>query len=144
MSEACSFLTRLIRSRLALETTNFLHRIRDDSERWIPYDKWFKSLDAHDTIITFNYDDVVEHVAERVGRAYPPRGKSVCLEYRSNRPQLIKLHGSVDLFQNSKEPTEIFAASHRNRSHYANCLLDHDVVLGTPVARTQWLVGFAI
>jgi hypothetical protein len=65
-------------------------------EKWNPYCHWAKRLlEDCDTVISFNYDRVVEAVTAREGRPLdflldstpePPR----------NAPKLLKLHGSVD------------------------------------------------
>ena len=92
---------RVIRIRLAISTTFFLDRIPDDSERWLPYLKWFRSLTTNDIIITFNYDRVVEKCAEMTGRSYfstdmVDRTPMELINPSPGMPKLLKLHGSAD------------------------------------------------
>ncbi|QDV26657.1 SIR2 family protein [Aureliella helgolandensis] len=87
-----------VRARLALETSYFVHQIPKSSERWVPYVEWFKQLTSNDTIISFNYDPVVELAAEFSERPYIEEeliGNLDCyLSPNSNMPKLLKLHGS--------------------------------------------------
>jgi hypothetical protein len=96
------------RIRLGLESNHFLRCVPEDSERWIPYDRWFRGLGKNDTIVTLNYDLLVETVASRGKRAFPggelkTRDDLLLVdellnqnENHSDLPMLFKLHGSVD------------------------------------------------
>ena len=90
------------RLRLAIDTREFLTQIPDDSERFEPYKRWFVSLSSEDAILTFNYDPVVEKVAELVGRGYlppqinPPPTVQCLVNPSDDLPPLLKLHGSTD------------------------------------------------
>jgi hypothetical protein len=96
------------RIRLGLESSHFLGCVPEDSERWKPYDLWFRRLGKNDTIITLNYDLLVETVASRGNRAFPggelKTREDLLLvdellnqnENHSDLPMLCKLHGSVD------------------------------------------------
>lgn len=62
-------------------------------ERALPYVAWGDSLNEHDTILSFNYDTVVEDIACRKGI------NVFAVEEQEPAPALatlIKLHGSVD------------------------------------------------
>jgi hypothetical protein len=63
-----------------------------DTERWGPYRRWAENLrKVATTVVTFNYDRVVESVV--------PHGWVACKEYVtgwSKQPCVLKLHGSVD------------------------------------------------
>ncbi len=91
-------LNRLIRVRLAMSTLLFLEIVPDESERWSPYKRWFSGLTKDDTILTFNYDNVVERAAELAGRPYYD-SKQTCnptlLMDSADNPALLKLHGSA-------------------------------------------------
>lgn len=63
------------------------------SERARPYVDWGDSLNENDTILSFNYDTVVEDIACRRGVTVLGVGDSEDIQ---GRPTLIKLHGSVD------------------------------------------------
>jgi hypothetical protein len=75
-------------------------------EAWSPYISWGKRLDAgHDSIITFNYDTVLEKLGEskeaplinRKGVLDPASGSA------SGYVPIYKLHGSVDWFFNAHD-----------------------------------------
>lgn len=88
----CGYLAK----RLAIETSDFLQHVPKESERWIPYDNWAKDLTKDDSIITFNYDLLVERVFNRKGLSlYRPTGQP---SSNDSDPKLFKLHGSNDWF----------------------------------------------
>jgi hypothetical protein len=68
---------------VAIATSFFVDRVRDGAalpEAWAPYTSWMSSLTEQDSILTFNYDRVVEELIKRTGR----------------RPgHFVKLHGDV-------------------------------------------------
>jgi hypothetical protein len=101
--------------RLGLETSHFVNITPPGSERWIPYDNWFHRLGKSDTIITLNYDLLVESLALRANRPFHERRFNGRDELRlvdelldqnekhPDLPMLCKLHGSVDwIVQNGK------------------------------------------
>lgn len=71
---------------------NIQHR-----EPWAPYRQWVRRLRAYDTVVTFNYDLVVETL--RFGSANNARMVAVDLPGEPyvphDSPRLLKLHGSV-------------------------------------------------
>ncbi len=79
------------RRLLAAECCAFLEGAEPATERWSPYRKWLQNVvGKDDTLITFNYDLVVEKVADRIERP---------LQYDagvSSALPLLKLHGSVN------------------------------------------------
>jgi hypothetical protein len=96
------------RIRLALETNHMVTTTSENSERWLPFERWFRGLGKTDSIISLNYDLLVETVAKKIGRPFPGRDfykqddiasveelLSENLEH-ANLPLLCKLHGSVD------------------------------------------------
>lgn len=98
MSNKIEDINRWIRIRLAIETSIFLWELPDHSERWDPYKSWFESLSESDTVLTFNYDPVVEKSASLVGRSYLKSNSTVSALTSPNpgMPPLLKLHGSCD------------------------------------------------
>ena len=84
---------------LAAETCCFLEKANLDHERWAPYLKWARTLSSNDTVITFNYDRVLELLAQRETLWIPAPAD---IEKRSDygfperAPTVLKLHGSVD------------------------------------------------
>lgn len=67
---------------MAIATSAFVVRFQEDRiipERWLTYMHWIKSLTPDDTIVSFNYDRVVEELRIKSGSFGDP----------------IKLHGTV-------------------------------------------------
>jgi len=67
-------------------------------ERWSPYARWAKKLDANDVVLSFNYDRVVERASkEQIVPARPrQQGEKIYDLFEPGCPWFIKLHGSVD------------------------------------------------
>lgn len=87
-------LSRVAKRLVAGTCSAFLVGADLETERWEPFVKWAKSLGANDTIISFNYDCVVEflnkvskniHVVRLGGDQSNP-----------GHARLLKLHGSVN------------------------------------------------
>ena len=78
-----------------------------EGEDWQPYVDWAKTLTPHDTIITFNYDMVLEHLASETGSGlqrgsfiepqdWRLAGKAKDKRAVFNLTRVYKLHGSVN------------------------------------------------
>lgn len=94
------------RRRMAAECSYFLEGADLSSERWHPYVSWARQLNAFDTVLCFNYDLVLDLLAE----AHPRRLKVVeparavgTIAGRKRRKLLVggpalalKLHGSLN------------------------------------------------
>jgi SIR2-like domain len=73
------------------------------------YLEFAKRLDPHDTVITFNYDSLLERALDIVGKSYrlfPTRYKSVSehsgtVDTDRDEVVVLKVHGSVDWFDRS-------------------------------------------
>jgi hypothetical protein len=66
-------------------------------ERWIPYKHWASSLTCNDTLVSFNYDTVVETVCPMADVVTGVRGPDQHRSWeKTNNPILLKLHGSID------------------------------------------------
>lgn len=77
---AYSDLRKRVRFYAAIATSHFVDRIQGDlPEGWHPFERWIDSLQEHDAIISFNYDRVIEELANRA----------------SKQVRLTKLHGTV-------------------------------------------------
>lgn len=104
-------LTAMAKRMVAASCCTFLQGIDSKNarskERWQPYLQWLRRLGSNDSILTFNYDRVIELLEPIVGNT--PRKVHVCeaqdtLDARddedeahaANLPLLYKLHGSVD------------------------------------------------
>jgi hypothetical protein len=71
-------------------------RADPNTEKWAPYKRWLSSLGQHDSIITFNYDMVIETLAramnfDRLATVLPGGGFA-----GAPKVNLLKLHGSVN------------------------------------------------
>jgi SIR2-like protein len=88
-------LRQVAKRLLALECAGFLRGADPTAEVWQPYDRWYDLLEAEDTVITFNYDRVLEMLNRRsrklqfnlVGEPWPEG---------QQQTEVLKLHGSVD------------------------------------------------
>lgn len=69
-----------------------------EKERWNPYLRWFRHLGDNDTLITFNYDSVVELLSDDGGQCVNVEGISPATSAGAG-PLLCKLHGSTDWFE---------------------------------------------
>lgn len=69
------------------------------SERWSPYRAWAKQLRPNDTVLTFNYDEVPERLADETSmlRVVLPHEAALAAEGTDTggRALILKLHGSV-------------------------------------------------
>jgi len=95
------------RRLLAAECAAFSKGADPDSETWEPYRLWFKGLTGEDTIITFNYDRVLEMLNETGENS---SGLHVAVPGDTEMhggPRVFKLHGSVDWQWTGKELWQI-------------------------------------
>ncbi len=82
------------RSMVAAECSAFLVDADPRTERWEPYVRWFQTLGPCDTVITFNYDRVIEKLeAHSPGKIHIATPGNPCPKERT---AVLKLHGSVD------------------------------------------------
>lgn len=142
-----SNLIRLIRVRLAMSTLLFLEIIPDESERWTPYKRWFASLTKDDTILTFNYDNVVERAAELAGHEYYNALKTTHPQKLMNsvrNPDLLKLHGSAT-WVTSGELKSISLEEIECRRYYWPQVIDDPkfkIMIGTPgLSKSRFAAG---
>src|SRR6185436_12056901 len=84
-----------VRRALAAQCSQFWRIANTRGERWSPYRTWVKRLEAqHDTLVSFNYDCVVEQAAQAAGGRV-----TALLPGEPASPasvKLLKLHGSVN------------------------------------------------
>ena len=92
-----------VRRALAFEASRFLRNVRgEDDERWKPYRDWAKSLSPeHDSIVTFNYDTLLETLGKPFHVVMPPSmaGPDGVVPDRTvpnGTVPVFKLHGSAD------------------------------------------------
>jgi hypothetical protein len=76
---------------------HFTHDADVSEERWEPYLKWARQLNGDHTIITFNYDLVLETLASQNTRISVPALDEVDLDsLPKGNAKVYKLHGSLD------------------------------------------------
>lgn len=100
-----------LRRALAAECAAFLMELDDDEEIWQPYLAWAGSLEpGRDTVISFNYDLVLEKLAARPGSKLRVLLPSECPQGPKQLPRdvvpVFKLHGSVDWQKNQAGQVE--------------------------------------
>ena len=128
------------RKIVAAECCEFLRQVTARSERAKPYVHWLHQLGktSQDTIVSFNYDCVVEKLSKGVNREVLVAGVDGEIEAQEHRsktmgsPLLIKLHGSVDWERNTT-PDNGHAFPFR-RSSDAEYAANNVGVLSTPGA----------
>ena len=98
-------LSKMTKRMVAASCCGFLDGVtpenaREDKERWIPYKSWLACLNADDSILTFNYDLVVEMLQPQVGNGikavHIASGDDDSIARAMRLPLLYKLHGSVN------------------------------------------------
>jgi hypothetical protein len=93
-------LDRVTRRALAAQTAEFLLDLDQQDERWRPYRDWVSTLQPmHDTVISLNYDLVLEGLGgDRLAIPLPHEAQAL----PNNRVPVLKLHGSIDWKQGGK------------------------------------------
>lgn len=82
------------RRLLAAECSAFLASADPRTERWSPYVNWARYLEPNDVVVTFNYDRVLELIADTVPDKFDfavPGQKP-----EPKRVRVLHLHGCVD------------------------------------------------
>ena len=111
---------------MAAECCTFYKDADPESEKWQPYRRWVRELGEGDSVITFNYDCVVEEVAKAAGvqnaltvamPGQPLPAKSI---------PLLKLHGSVDWRLSGGQ---VMQSGH---PHYALVGREGEIVIASP------------
>jgi hypothetical protein len=98
---------------VAAECSLFTFENAQQMEKWGPYFTWARRLTAEDCVVTFNYDRVLEILADDNNTKLSTESV-VAGQYHSDRVQaskcaeIIKLHGSVDwtFTKGSRPPAE--------------------------------------
>ncbi len=100
-----------VRRALAAECAAFLRDLDGKEEIWHPYRKWASSLDPQwDTVISFNYDRVLEELAADHKSKLKILLPCECPKVPDDQTKppldvvpVLKLHGSVDWKKNDSE-----------------------------------------
>jgi hypothetical protein len=86
---------------MVAECCAFLKDANPNMEKWQPYRTWSKQLHPEDAVITFNYDRVLEELAEVGGNLEVMIPGQATKEL--SRAPVFKLHGSVDWRRDEKD-----------------------------------------
>jgi hypothetical protein len=124
-------LYRFIKSQIAFETHRFLAEIHHHSERWEPFDLWFRDLSSKDSVLTTNYDLVFEELNDRL--LWANKNPMVPLPYHGKPrskltdfgPAFLKLHGSLSWHFSDSEVFETYPIR-------VNDLHTRNVAIGLP------------
>lgn len=94
---------------VAAECSTYTHNVDTRTETWEPYRDWRNLLDANDTIVTFNYDMVLEKLMTHAGpfdhTSFMRPGHTV--QRNATAATVIKLHGSVNWAIPDNAPSRI-------------------------------------
>jgi hypothetical protein len=132
----CNKLRAAARRLIAAECSAFLEGADIRREQWDPFRGWAKQLDSNDTIISFNYDRVLEMLRDDPAQPAPIY---VFLPDEQGRddPELIrgkcpvyKLHGSVDWKKHSHNGKVALEAT--KDDHFALACPDTELAIATP------------
>jgi hypothetical protein len=110
---------------LAAECCQFLVAADLTSEGWDPYRRWAQRIETDDTVISFNYDLVVEKAMAQIGHDARLQVVFPGDERDASRVSLLKLHGSVDWRCSGSKYT-------REREDFALIGVDGEIVIGSP------------
>ena len=84
------------RRLMGAECCSFLHEVDTAEERWQPFIDWAGALTDDDTVITFNYDRVIEMCQARRTMVILPGSDQMGEAKAAKCCPILKLHGSVD------------------------------------------------
>jgi hypothetical protein len=113
---------------IAAECTAFIDVTQPEAERWTPYHDWAKAVSTTDSILTFNYDRVLEIL----GRfdTLKPGGDFQGRHDHKGMAQVLKLHGSVD-WKRTEQAGKVTYETTPN-PHYALTCPDAELAIATP------------
>jgi hypothetical protein len=102
---------------LAAECDVFRHGKEVSGERWDPYQTWAKSLGRHDTVLTFNYDIMLDLLSRSLPKekAFWIPDPQDLLEAGGDKldcPTVLKLHGSINWLREGRK----FLRADRNKA----------------------------
>jgi hypothetical protein len=114
------------RRLVAAECCGFLEDADVTSERWASYVRWAGSLGRLDTLITFNYDRVIETIPGTRIKVILPDTDDLSQAVASDCCPMLKLHGSVDWRMDGNRVTRS-----DNRTFALTCA-DGELAVATP------------
>jgi hypothetical protein len=124
------------KQHIAAEVCAFLDRNRDATERWRPYLGWAKNLlRPLDTIVTFNYDCVLEVLNEKLdseSQHIDVLDSAGMAEWASiKKARALKLHGSVNWIVNDDGKGGVRYDKSKEYEHAVKAPLER-TILATP------------
>ena len=106
-------LRQAVRRALVAECAWFWKDAQTESERWSPYRGWLSDLSpAHDTIVSFNYDGVLERILDSQKHSVEVPGSQ---PDNLERVKILKLHGSIT-WQIDADVCRVVAVEHALQS----------------------------
>jgi hypothetical protein len=116
---------------LAAECCAFLKEADTKEETWQPYTDWALSLRANDTIVTFNYDRVVEMTAaNHVMVVRPGHEDDLNVARHADCCAVLKLHGSVD-WRVARATNGVIVSIEKDPAFAVSCV-DDELAIATP------------
>lgn len=128
------FIADMARRYVAAECINFLNKAEPKAEQWEPYRNWVRALCPNDTVLTFNYDAVIETADEKelIFSVLEPA------DFRNTPadcPHLLKLHGSVNWSWDGKKIRS-------EKNDFAESAEPEKIVIATPgVSKSETVKG---
>jgi len=113
------------RRLVAADCCGFLKDAALNEEVWQPYLSWSRALSPDDSVITFNYDRALELLA--LFEIVDPSKKPLAA---STKPQVFKLHGSVDWRRSYDASTPGFSPT--DREEFALECEPEEIGIATP------------
>ena len=139
------------RRLIAAQCCSFLRQNPPTLERWQPYKRWISELSHCDTIISFNYDLVVETASEQAlkddlgGRVHVltfEHGSTLVNELHmaktQDAPVLVKLHGSVDWMHDREK--KVLPYKRAGREHSVTAGDGEKLSIATPGRTKQEMI----
>lgn len=123
-------------SRAIVATRHAIQEILTSRTPIIPslYTEFASRLTPYDTVLTFNYDTLLEDTLDYIGKPYSltpewwlaeDTGKTNPEEYSPHYVDVIKLHGSIDWYDRNYHDE-----SRRYYAHYGHDVPDEDPIFG--------------
>lgn len=132
------------RRLVAAECTLFTDGAAVTTEKWQAYREWTFGLGGSDTIITYNYDRVLEIVGDHCARNHwagynVPTGSGHAqapIAPAPASPLVLKLHGSIDWKRNP--PSDGIVSTSKQGAEFALDCTDDELAVATPGPSKQW------
>lgn len=125
----------LARRTIAAACCGFVRDANRSSETWQPYHDWSDALTAGDTVVTFNYDTVLENLDKGLRAPVPPGPGPT-----DRGPFALKLHGSVRWRHVGGPGSQEFEATGHD-DFAVQCGDASELSLATPGASKRLLAG---